>query len=75
LVCLTVIGVGWWWVEPQLGTQECQLVTFQIADRYPAPAVGGADEGGEDQLHGGFFVGEAGDHFGASAFFDEAAFG
>jgi hypothetical protein len=26
-------------------------------------------------FHGGFFVGEAGDHFGASAFFDEAAFG
>jgi hypothetical protein len=51
------------------------LVTFQVADRYAAPAVGGADQGGEYEFHGGFFVGEPGDHFGASAFFGEAALG
>jgi hypothetical protein len=41
-MCLAVIGGGGWRVEPQLGTQQCQLVTFQIADRHPAPAIGGA---------------------------------
>ena len=75
VVCLAVIGGGGWRVEPQLGTQECQLVAFQIADRYPAPAIGGADQDGEHQLHGGFFVGEPGDHLGAPALFDEAALG
>jgi hypothetical protein len=33
-------------------------VTLQVADRHTAPAVGGADQGGEYELHGGFFVGE-----------------
>jgi hypothetical protein len=34
-------------VEPQLGPQQRELVTLQVADRYPAPAIGGADHGGE----------------------------
>jgi hypothetical protein len=42
-------------------------VAFQIADGHATPAIGGADEGGEHQFHGGFFVGEPGDHFAAPA--------
>ena len=74
-VGFAVIGVGWGWVKAQFGAEQGELVAFDVADRDPAPAIGGADQGGEHEFHGGFFVGEPGDHFGAPAFFDEAALG
>ena len=62
-------------VEPQLGAEQGKLVAFQVADRHSAPAVGGADHGGEHEFERGFFVRESRDDLGASAFFDEAALG
>ena len=50
-------------------------MAFQVADRYSAPAFGGADHGREHQLHRRVFVAESADDLGAAAFFDERAFG
>lgn len=50
-------------------------MAFEVADRDPAPAVGGADHGGEHQLHGGLLVREPAGDLGAAAFFDEGPFG
>jgi hypothetical protein len=30
-------GVGWWRVEYELGAQQLELVTFDVADRHSAP--------------------------------------
>jgi hypothetical protein len=41
-VGFAVIGVDWGWVDsqvPQVGAQQCELVTFQVADREMAPAL------------------------------------
>jgi hypothetical protein len=48
---------------------------FDVADRDPAPAVRGADHGGEHQLHRGLLVGEPADDLGAAAFLDKRALG
>jgi len=74
-VALGVVGAGRWRVQSQLDPWQGELVAFQVADRDPAPAVGGADHGRVDQLHGRLLVAEAVDHLGAAAFLDEGAFG
>ena len=68
-----LLGLGGRWVESEFGAQQCELVAFEVADRYPAPAVGGADHGGEHEFHRGAFVAEPADHLGAAAFLDERA--
>jgi hypothetical protein len=71
-VGLAFLGGGWG-VESELGTQQSELVTFEVADRDPGPAFGGADHGGE--LHGGFLVHQPRDDLRPAAFFFEAVFG
>ncbi|MBW3671552.1 MAG: TonB-dependent receptor, partial [Acidobacteria bacterium] len=62
-------------VEAELGSEELELVAFEVVDRYPAPALGGADHGGEGQLHGGLLAYEPGDDLGAPAFLLEGPLG
>jgi hypothetical protein len=38
------------WVEAELRSQELELMSLEVVDRYPAPALGGADHGGEGEL-------------------------
>jgi hypothetical protein len=58
-------------VEAELGAQQFELVSFEVADRDPAPAVGSSDHGGKHELHRRAFIAEAADDLGAAAFLDE----
>jgi hypothetical protein len=74
-ISVAVIGAGWWRVQPELGAQQLQPMTLEVADRHAAPAVGGADHGREHEFHRRPLAGEPADHLGAAALLDERALG
>jgi hypothetical protein len=44
--------VGWRRIDAEFGTEELELMAFDVVDRHSAPALGSLDHRGDGELHG-----------------------